>query len=306
MTATKTLDAARGRWAGLLPHFGVDPKFLTKRQGPCPICGGKTRFTWDNCEDNGGFYCNHCGAGTGIRLVMEMNTWTWAQACAAIDKVIGNFPEHHEPQKPAPDKRSHMIQLWKSSRQVTAGDPVWRYLESRCGDPAGFLQDVRFHPALKHSVSGTTHPGMLVALRPNAGKAIGVHRTFLTPDGRKADVDPVRMTYGELAQAQLGPVTERMGIAEGIETAICSSKLFGCPVWAAICANGLRTWEPPEAVKTVVICGDNDASFTGQEAAYSLAYRLAHLGLNVEMQIPAVAGTDFQDTWQSKFQPVAA
>lgn len=295
MNHEKTRDAARGRWRGVLAALGIDERYLRNVHGPCPICkGGTDRYRFDDVEGDGTYYCNQCGAGTGLRLLMEVKGWSFLEAAKAVDAIVGTVHDT-APKEKLPDKRSHMIQLWKASKPVTAGDPVWTYLESRCGNPWPFLQDIRYHPRLKHSVSGTFHPGMLVALRPNAGKAVGVHRTFLTPDGRKADVDPVRMTYGELAQAQLGPVTERMGIAEGVETAICASKLFGCPVWAAICANGLKTWEPPEGVKTVVICGDNDASFTGQDAAYSLAIRLVRLGFKAEVQIPVKPGTDWAD-----------
>jgi len=108
------------------------------------------------------------------------------------------------------------------------------------------------------------------------------------------------MSYGEVAPIRLGPVMERMGIAEGIETAICAGKLFGIPVWAAISANGLKAWEPPEGVKTVVICGDNDKSLTGQEAAYSLGRRLVTAGLQVEIQIPQLVGTDWADVQMEK------
>ncbi len=37
-------ERASGRWSELLPLLGVDRKYLTAKQGPCPLCGGKTRF----------------------------------------------------------------------------------------------------------------------------------------------------------------------------------------------------------------------------------------------------------------------
>lgn len=296
----RTRDAAKGRWKGTLERLGIEPGFLRNIHGPCPICKGKDRYRFDDHDGDGTWYCNQCGAGSGIRLLMEVRGWDFARAAKAVDDVLGVVPLEPQRAEPKPDKRGIMIQLWKASQLVTPGDPVWRYLESRCGDPGPYLQDIRFHPALKHSVSGGTHPGMLALLRPNQGKAIGVHRTFLTPDGRKAAVDPVRMTFGEVAQAQLGPVAERMGIAEGIETAICASKLFGVPVWSAICANGLKAWEPPDGVKTVIVCGDNDRTYTGQDAAYSLAHRLVRKGYGVEVQIPETVGTDWADVNQTR------
>src|SRR5690606_30910668 len=54
---------------------------------------------------------------------------------------------------------------------------------------------LRFHPALKHYPTGTTHPAMLGAItNVRTGKLMGVHRTYLRPDGGgKADVQPARM-----------------------------------------------------------------------------------------------------------------
>lgn len=298
MNPTKTRDAARGKWRGILIHFGIDEAFLKNEHGPCPICKGKDRFRFDDHDGDGTYYCSQCDPGTGMRLLMEFKHWPFDKAAREIDAVIGNIQiAEREVKKATEDKVAIMRRMYRDARVITPGDPAWRYLESRCGDPSAVLEDLRYHPSLKHSVDGGTHPVLLARMVDWAGpKVIGLHRTYLTPDGRKAAVDPVRMTYGEVAPVRLGGVQERMGIAEGIETAICAGKRFGLPVWAAISANGLKAWEAPPEVRSVVICGDNDASFTGQEAAYSLAKRLVLKGLEVEVRIPQLVGTDWADS----------
>jgi putative DNA primase/helicase len=92
---------------------------------------------------------------------------------------------------------------------------------------------------------------------------------------------------------------DTLGIAEGIETALSATEVFGVPVWAALNANRLEAWEPPAGVRRVVIFGDNDENFVGQSAAYNLAARLRRGRYatieTVEVQIPDRAGWDWND-----------
>lgn len=292
-----TREAAKGNWRMILLHFGLDEKFLRNIHGPCPLCGGEDRYRWDDTDGNGGYYCSQCGPGTGLKLVMGLNDWLFDEACKRIDAFLGNrFQGKGKAQTPAkPDKRETLIRLWRGSREVVKGDPVWKYLERRCGDPADYLSQIRFHPGLKHPMDKEPHPGMVALLQPNKGRAMGVHRTFLTLDGQKAPLNPVRMVFGECAPVQICAAAERMGVGEGIETCICASKQFGIPVWSALNANGLKAWEPPEIAKSIVIFGDNDSNFTGQDAAFSLARKLALKGLHVDVQIPEEPDTDWAD-----------
>jgi len=297
MNTMDTANAARGRWTGVLSALGIDSKFLRNVHGPCPICnGGKDRWRFDD-KLNGNFFCSHCGSGDGFVLLQKFHGWDFKRAAAEVDKIVGTIPETTEkkPERTEEDKRAYMKKLWKESMPVTPGDPVWLYLERRCGDPSGVRQDIRFHPALKHSVDGGLHPAMLAMMGWDGKRYSGIHRTYLDANGQKAQVDPVRMSYGDVGAVRLGPVLERLGIAEGIETAACASKIFGLPVWSAICANGLIAWEPPEGVKSVVVFGDNDDNYTGQAAAFALAKRLRISGLEVEVQIPGTVGTDWAD-----------
>jgi len=293
----KTRDAARGKWKGILPQLGVDESYLKNIHGPCPICkDGKDRFRFDDDGGNGTYYCNQCGAGSGIHLVMAIWGISFPEACKMVDPTVGTVhAAQKEEKKSKDDDRRILAKIWMEAKPVTEGDPVWKYLESRCGNPAGYLQDIRYHPALRHTIDGGIHPAMLALLRPNEGKATGLQRIFLTPEGRKAQVNPVRMVLGECSPVRLGEPGMALGVAEGIETALCASKAFGMPVWAALNANGMKAWVPPAGVGSVTVFGDNDTNYTGQEAAYALAHRLALKGIKVTVEIPSTPGTDWAD-----------
>src|SRR5690348_13963485 len=62
MMRIPTVDRARGRWREILPCLGVETRYLTNKHGPCPLCGGKDRFRFDDKNGDGTYYCNQCGA----------------------------------------------------------------------------------------------------------------------------------------------------------------------------------------------------------------------------------------------------
>lgn len=303
MTMEKTVEAARGRWKGILTMLGIDPKFLEDRHQQCPLCGGKDRFRWDNKEGSGSYFCSGCGPGSGIALLMSARSWGFARAAREIDGVLGIVKfDIAKMDRSEKDKRGAIRRLLKSSTPVTPGCPSWLYLERRCGDPSKVIRDLRHHRAIKHSMEMPgAYPALLAILRYADNRGASLHRTYLTPDGGKAAVEPVRKLMPGLplegSAVRLGEVQERLGIAEGIETAICAGKLHGLPVWSAISANGILAWQPPEMVRSVVIFGDNDENFVGQTAAYEKARMLRVKGLDVEIQIPRETGMDWCDSW---------
>ena len=311
MSTLDTANAARGRWPGILEALGVQPKFLRDVHGPCPVCGGKDRFRFDD-KLNGNFFCSKCGAGDGFNLLQILHGWDFKKAASEVDRIVGNIPVTTEkrPERTDKDKAEACRKLLEGAGRVVEGTPAHLYLLNRCGDPGATLRDLRAHPGIRHSTSGGVHPAMLAILRYPDGSGSSVHRTYLTQDGRKADVDPVRKMMPGLSLAgscvRLGPLMPRIGIAEGIETAICAAKLFGLPVWSATSAPQLKAWEPPQGIQEVVIFGDNDLSMTGQEAAYALGKRLRAAGLGVEVKIPPRAGTDWQDQYEHIQTTVAA
>src|SRR5262245_7461883 len=97
-----TIARAQGRWRQILPRLGIETRFLVNKGGPCPLCGGKDRFRFDDLDGSGSYYCNRCGPGPGLVLVMKRNGWSYARACGEVDKIIGTGPAP-PPTKPKQD-----------------------------------------------------------------------------------------------------------------------------------------------------------------------------------------------------------
>jgi len=303
----KTVDAARGKWRGILMALGIDEHFLQRRQGPCPVCGGDTRFRFDDNEGDGTYYCNHCGPGSGITLAQLYTGQDFKDVATRIDGLVGNItPDKVSTITDAEklEKAKARLKRIQSELLPAAGTPVEVYLNNR---------GLELTPALKH------HPnfpfwehrdGKMVEIgRYNAmvarfvlpdGQPATFHITFLTSDGRKADVPSQKkiltpITAMDGGAVRLFPVAEHIGIAEGIENALACRKIYGIPTWATLNELMMRRFIPPEGVKRVTIFGDKDSTYVGDSAAYALARDLVRKKYAVDVIMPKEKDKDFNE-----------
>jgi len=300
---TDVMQEAQGRWRGILQHYGISNDFLRKRHGPCPVCGGKDRFLFDDKEGRGTFYCNSCGAGTGAQLLSLFKGWSMSETMKHVGEVVGTVEKQDIRAEMTDDqKRKAMNDLWQSSVDPKQADPVGKYILSRCGtDVIPF--SIRYHPTVYHAETQTRHPCMVAKVTGFDNRPVAIHRTYLTPDGKKASVEPNKKLMASMpdgSAVRLGPYTETIGIAEGIETALTCAVCFGVPTWAAVSAAMLVKWKPPENIEKVFIFADNDHSFTGQVAAYRLAWNLEREfkgKYKIRVVVPRASGADWNDVF---------
>ena len=290
-------ERMRGRWHGILPALGIPSTFLTGKHQPCPACGGKDRARFDDKEGSGSWICSQCGAGDGITLVMKVNGWDFKRAAEQIEEVGGDVrPQSAKPQAD-PEKQIRAIKrAWCDAGPI--GPVVTKYLLSRGIDP-GDLSDLR--ESSRHE--------MLALVRGADGRGCQVHRTVLSADGRKETRLFMPGAIPDGACVRLMPHDGRLGIAEGIETALSASILFDVPCWAALNTSLLKKWQPSADVRKVVVFADNDANFAGHSAAYELARKIAaddRLSIEVDVRIPASVGDDWNDVLLSKMRSNAA
>src|SRR3546814_1865006 len=110
-------DQCINRWPSILPQFGISPSYLTGKQTPCPTCGGKDRFRFDNKDGRGTYYCNKCGPGDGVQLVMMKTGWPFRQAAEKIREVLPNADEHRPKPTLSEERRLQALRdTWKASR----------------------------------------------------------------------------------------------------------------------------------------------------------------------------------------------
>jgi hypothetical protein len=191
------------------------------------------------------------------------------------------------PAKPASAKRETLSEfgrdLWAASKALSCA--ALDYLDARrcrIPPPDG---DLRWHPCLKHP-TGYSGPALVARVTDAVTAApMSLHRTWVRPDGGKADVDPSRLLLGghrkQGGVIRLWPdesVAEGLGVAEGIETAL--SLAWACaPVWACIDAGNLKALPVLPGVAALTVAADDDAA--GRDAALSCAQCWADAGREV-------------------------
>ena len=307
LNRTPISERAKGRWRDILIALGVDKTYLTGKHGPCPICNdGKDRFRWDDKDGKGTYYCNVHGSGDGVKLLQELKGWDFKQTAQEIERVIGDCAvQQPKPPRDEEKAKEYMRRIWSESRPVEAGDPVTLYLKNRGIEWTPEITNLRFCERLGYrDQDGPTsyHPAMLAVIMDPNGVPASLHRTYITRYGKKAPVPVARKTMPiaipQGSAVRLGAHGTILGVAEGIETALAAHvhHRVNIPVWSVLNATLMASWEPPEGVTDVVIYSDNDSNFTGQASAYVLAKRLAvRRGLRVNVRIPSVADTDWND-----------
>lgn len=94
ISAAAVTAAAHGQWREILTANGIklpDPK----KHGPCPVCGGKDRFRFDDQEGRGTWLCNQCGkdgkcgAGDGLSLYQKATGQSMSEAIRSLASYLG-------------------------------------------------------------------------------------------------------------------------------------------------------------------------------------------------------------------------
>ena len=219
--------------------------------------------------------------------------------------------------EPTPDEaqRVKLERTWNTAYPLNGHDLASHYLEGR-----GLLLEcypftLRCHPGLEYWDGGAvigTFPVMLARVENRAGELMALHRTFLASDGNgKAKVPcPKKLTRPVLEGGVMGCAirlqiaSNRLAIAEGIETALAVGQVTGWPTWAAVSASGLERFEWPSSVKELLIAADNDKNGRGLQAAHVLARRALEAGLTVKLALPPEPGTDWLDVLASESKAV--
>jgi phage/plasmid primase-like uncharacterized protein len=245
-----------------------------------------------------GFVETWCGIDRGTMTAAERAAFARQVAQASAEREA-------ERQRTWARSAERNAKLQAELQPLVPGDPVTLYLKRRgFGGVWPLPACLRLHRALPYW-RGTeklgTYPAMVAPIVAPDGRTVALHRTYLTSDGRKADVPTVKKltpASGPMAGACIPlfkPPRGCIGVAEGIETALAAWCASGVPTVAAYSAGNLATWCWPAGVQRLVIFADADKA--GREAADTLRARALAAYLSCEVMTPSDVGSDWADVW---------
>ena len=315
---------AQGRWTEILAALGADPALLTRRNLPCPRCGGNDRFQYTDKFGHGNYHCRKCGAGDGFTLLQALTGKAFHPLLVEVEQYLQRTPAEAVtvPSTASAQRMQRLVQrLWQEARPLQTGDEADRYLHARGVGLPTYPSVLRCHPCLgyyERDHTGTSrkiaeYPALLAWVQGADSHAITLHRTYVQHEAKAPVVQPRKLLSSVIkgAAVRLFTATDELAVAEGLETALAVHLATGKPVWMALNAGNLEQLWLPDGVRRVRIYADNDADgdFTGQASAYALARRLrrevCYLGpREVQVWVPQHPGTDWADSWNARQRAV--
>jgi hypothetical protein len=205
-------------------------------------------------------------------------------------------------------------EIWAESAPI-AGTHAEAYLLARGipVPPAGWPDVLRFHQRLSYDLDDAlAFPCLVCRVDDCFGDITAVWRIFLdATKPAKAPVAKSKLGLGVAAggAVRLGEVTDRVGIAEGVESALGAMALikYRFPVFAGLSTSGVSGFEVPLGVNAIKIFPDGDkpwrkvgddivlAEPAGRAAARRLKMRLDAIGISALIEREPPMGKDYLD-----------
>ncbi len=307
--------------------------------GPCPACGGRDRLSIHPAKSV--WNCRGAkGGNDAIGLVMHVANLSFTQAC---ESLTGEPPPNGQArplsaaERAERDRRRQEAEAAQRQREaderayqentLATAQRIWSEAKPIAGTlaetylhnfglptpPGGWPECLGFHPALPYPDRGRM-PALVARVDNLHGDLVGIWREFMSPDGCKADVELQKLGLGPVSggAVRLGGEAARIGVAEGVRTALGAWALIGFayPVWSVLSTAGMTNFDVPLFVDRIDVYPDGDRPMrrkdgeyipavpAGRKAALTIKEKMAAAGVDCLIAAEPPAGSDYLDLWQ--------
>jgi len=327
--------SAHDHWSAILTTLCIPAEALRNRHGPCPGCGGKDRFRYDDRDGAGTWVCSQGGgeplAGDGFGLLQHVHGWTFPEALREVAGTLGlgldarlpyerrtrhrAKPRERRPREPERNSRAaaSLRRVWTGSEplDLRRHPPARRYLERRglgaiIGDPPSGL---RFHPALDYWETDDDgklrkigeFPALLSVVTAPSGQPVSLHRTYLTPEGTKATVSSPRKMMTPATPHALAGASIRL---DSCDTTLAVAEGLETALAARVLDRSRPVWSAVNSSGLAALVIPPrvrevvilvDHDRAGMDATRKLARRLLGEGRTVRIALPSTPGDDWND-----------
>jgi putative DNA primase/helicase len=330
--ASDIRDKASGRWIDIFTILASNTfgkavgnftgKYSKNSREFCPVHGGKSGeafYLYKDSNHTGGGGCNSCGSHSdGISLLMWANDWSYPECLEKVAEALNMDASTNTTFKSNFVQSTELTQeeIAQDNKRITKRDKIIneciplsspkaivakRYFARRgLSNVSSLGNEVLFHPGLDSWLfqNGSfkkegTFPAIVAVIRNKSGDVMNIHRTFLTPDGYKANIESPRKVGAEILSkpvtggaVQISPPSSVMGIAEGLETTLAVMEGTKLAMNCVLNTSLMKSYLPPVGVRVVIIFADNDKNNAGIDAAQVLYDKLTKLGYTCIIALP--------------------
>ncbi len=188
---------------------------------------------------------------------------------------------------PADEQRKidYALKIWRECKKP-AGTIVQTYLESRAIEFPADVKAIRYHHSLK---LGDQHYAAMVALFRDihTNEPCGIHRTFLSPDGKKIDRKMLGRAKGAAIKLDDDEsVTQGLHIGEGIETCLSAREFNFAPIWALCSTSNIKMFPVLSGLECLTFMGEGDKKGANMLSSYECAARYKDAGIETKIILP--------------------
>lgn len=277
----RVLREFNGAWRQTLENYGCHLP-SGRYHGPCPVCGGKDRFRFDDKEGRGTWFCSQCDPQSGGGLLL-LSRFLGKPTIEVANELLGNTPERSR----APVYRSFVSddQIRKVNHEQ-ARKGAEALLASSELRPHPYMSDrgldgqwlVNGEPIMGRDRS-VIHPGELLLVP--AYKAEGDGSLLVNVQKIKANKEKRPLFGGDMAGVyhKLDGHQKLIAITEGYATGVTVNQVTGALTYCAFNTGNLAAvaaWASGQHPGVpVVLFADNDEHGAGLRYAKDAAAPLS-------------------------------